>query len=99
MVASTVPCVQRADRGGEREDLRGQAGGRFGCARGAGGRKRGLWNTLAREQATEIGRLAAEAARPLGGGPRGGGRPGRWSGPRRWPRATGSWGGSRPPRP
>src|SRR5258708_10673674 len=68
MVASTVPCDQRADRGGEREDLRGQAGGRFGCARGAGGRKRGLWNTLAREQATEIGRLAAEAARSLGCG-------------------------------
>src|SRR5216684_712944 len=30
--------------------------------------KRGLWNALAREQATEIGRLAAEAARSLGCG-------------------------------
>ena len=38
---------------------------------GAGGRKRGLCEALAREKAAEIGRLAAEAARSLGCGERG----------------------------
>ena len=59
---------QRADRGGEREDLRGQVRRWHGCAPGAGGRKRGLFDALAREKAAEIGRLAAEAARSLGCG-------------------------------
>ena len=35
---------------------------------GAGGRKRGLFEALAREKSAEIGRLAAEAARSLGCG-------------------------------
>src|SRR5205814_381460 len=39
-----------------------------GCAPPAGGRKRGLWEALAREKAAEIGHLAAEAARSLGCG-------------------------------
>ena len=39
-----------------------------GCALGAGGGKRGLFEALAREKAAEIGRLAAEAARSLGCG-------------------------------
>ena len=57
----------RADRGGERGDLRGQAGGRRADApSGAGGRKRGLCDALAGEKAAEIGRLAAEAARDAG---------------------------------
>ena len=59
---------QRADRGGEREDLRGQARRPHRCALGAGGRKGGLFDALAREKAAEIGRLAAEAARALGCG-------------------------------
>ena len=58
----------RADRGGEREDLRGQARRWHGCALCAGGRKKGLWAAIAREKAAEIGRLAAEAARSLGCG-------------------------------
>ena len=59
---------QRADRGGEREDLRGRARRWRGCALGAGGRKRGLCDGIAREKAAEIGRLAAEATRSLGCG-------------------------------
>ena len=59
---------QRTDRGGEREDLRGQARGRNGCALRAGGRKGGLCAAIAQEKAAEIGRLAAEAARSLGCG-------------------------------
>ena len=39
-----------------------------GCALGAGGRKGGLFEALAREKSAEIGRLAAEAARALGCG-------------------------------
>ena len=40
-LACGVRGDQRADRGGEREDLRGQARGWHGCALGAGGRKGG----------------------------------------------------------
>ena len=56
----------RADRGSEREDLRGQADRRHGCALRDGRRERGLFAALAEEKAAEIGRLAAEAARSLG---------------------------------
>src|SRR5580704_8700948 len=61
-----VRVAGRADRGGQRGDLRGQAGGRHGLALRAGGRKRGLFEALAQEKSAEIGRLAAEAARSLG---------------------------------
>ena len=57
---------RRADRRGERADLRGPAGGRNAGAPGAGGRKRGLFAALAEAKSAEIARLAAEAARALG---------------------------------
>ena len=71
--ACRVRGAERADRGGERVDLRGQA-----CV--AAGRRRrqqpsvpedgkgGLCDAIAQEKAAEIGRLAALAARSLGCG-------------------------------
>src|ERR1700733_9964744 len=61
-----IPGGRRADRRGERADLRGPAGGPDAGAPGAGGRKRGLFTALAEARSAEIARLAAEAARALG---------------------------------
>ena len=59
---------QRADHGGEREDLRGQAGCRQRMRPPCRRAKKGLFGALAQEKAAEIARLAAEAARSLGCG-------------------------------
>jgi hypothetical protein len=63
-----VRVAGRTDRGSQRGDLRGQAGGRHGRALRHGGRKKGPCDALAGERAAEVGRLSAEAAKALGCG-------------------------------
>lgn len=60
---------ERADRGGQRGDLRGQRAVPTGRGRSpaADGGKRGLYAQLQAEFAAEVARLAGQAARSLGG--------------------------------
>ena len=53
--ACRVHGDRRADRGSEREDLRGQAHRRNGRGPGAGGRKKGLSGALTAEKSAELG--------------------------------------------